>query len=189
MKKLKMAAMLLAAGSLGWLLAGCGSMRSVENLVQPGVVNKTGIAYGESTCSNAEYPKEFYVTADASIAKAQYADELVKYTGNGLRSLGLTQLSAEKSGALLVTVKYEQGPVGKRQRVEYIANATVNGQPAWMVKTYCFGRPDLQRNYLPGLVAGAMPMVGANKSSSATNINKYRYYLEAVMGHTTAPAK
>jgi len=173
--------MALAAGLLA-AAAGCRSAETMENTVAPGVGNKMVIAHVSSVCNDKEYPKEFYVTADPAVEKSEYAGEVVQYTQNGLRGLGLTLLEKPNDKALQVKVNFSQEG-DRRVYAQYTVAATVGDKPMWRVNSRCSGRPEYFRNYLPGLVAAAMPNVGRTVELSLTNINRHPVYLKWVMGH------
>lgn len=174
--------MMLGAAAVGLaMLSGCRSTAEVENTVALGVVNKVWIAHVTSECTNKDFPKNFYVEPASAAAKAQYVDEVVKYTQNGLAGLELTQLKKPDDKALLVKVDF--GKRGERRlQAYYTATATVGGKQVWSVTSRCSGSEEYFRNYLPGLVAAAMPNVGKTISLSLTNIRRHMSYLKAVMG-------
>ena len=61
-------------------------------------------------------------------------------------------------------------------------SAAEKGKICWTVNANCSTRPGDIRNYLPGLVAAAMPSVGVDRAVSVTNLRKYPQYVKAVMG-------
>jgi len=176
-------------GTAALALALCGCFFTAQNAVAPGVENETRVAYGTSTVSNPDFSREFSVKpAPALIGKAD-CEACVRYAENGLIALGMTRVEAGKAGALTVTVDYAVNTGEKRPRYDFAMRGMIGSAEALQVKTYCFGDADKAANYLPGLVAGALPLVGANRPAAAINLKFYNSYLEAVMGETPEPAE
>ena len=162
-------------------LTGCSSLSSIPNNVAPGVANKTGVVQVSSSCLNAEYPKTFYVVADKAVKNSPYLEEVKAYTVNGLKYIGMTEAVGESAAKLIVTINFSSTQAN-RMVVRYSMSAAEKGKICWTVNANCSTRPGDIQNYLPGLVAAAMPSVGVDRAVSVTNLRKYPQYVKAVMG-------
>jgi len=164
--------------------AGCKTTRANSDTnseaASSGVRNKAKIVHAVGKCAAADFSKNVMVVLDDKVKNSPNADDALRYAENALKFAGFT-ISGNANAKVIVDFSEKRS--GRRTDMDFTLKANEDGKEVWFARSYCNTKPAPIQDFLPGLAAGVIPVIGKNMPFSTTNIDKNPQYLNAVYGY------